>query len=666
MIKKFNSQALAWLGLLALMLIECAIFKTYITREIVPFYPKSYDQAAYLAESYKIYEQMLAKDRIFSVLLHHHLLPQTLLFHVQAGLIYLLFGANRITSLFINFAYFAVLQLFAFSTLKYLTGRYRYGFIFIGMLLAAKSLFMAGDFRIDFIASCLYGILCFAILRSNVFLSRKWTLISAMIAILLVTMRYVTICYVLGMLGVVGIIYLLLWGRGANQFKQQNKTRIINMAIYGGCILLVVVPLVWLNWDLIQSYYVVGHATGAEKSMRLKDGLKLTHLNNAYLYYPVVFFNYHFSDYIIYQLFAALLICWIGVSVSARNKVAINKAINIKIDYKNALILLVVGVLIPLLVLTMDDNKSILVINVILVPFVILLLFVFAYLFEGVEAKSKDYANKSLFIVCGFFILMGIYNYAFHFSHERGHAVAGDKDFVVTRITEDIGNYAAFLGWRNITQAADYLVDYINAPLTPFYYEMHGVYFDVITTSLGNSLMSTPTRQQAFDALKQADIYTVNLSHFDPDKIYPFDHSIKPFRAELQKTAAKNLVVLGDYVIENNHLRVYVRPDANIQMANDIMLIQVPAVVAQQVNKMQLEGGSSDKNISLVSAEAVVDSKVQQVTAKMTLQSRHYIITISMPSAKLDKPVLLQLAFSKNAASNMTTPTKKTFIMREG
>src|SRR6202043_1491422 len=54
------------------------------------------------------------------------------------------------------------------------------------------------DFRINFSAYCLYGIWVCSVIRSHLFLDRRWTIGSGLIAALLVLTRFLTISYLLG------------------------------------------------------------------------------------------------------------------------------------------------------------------------------------------------------------------------------------------------------------------------------------------------------------------------------------------------------------------------------------------------------------------------------------------------------------------------------------
>ena len=97
-----------------------------------------------------------------------------------------------------------------------------YGYIALGLILSQITLwFWQGgglfDFRMDFLAYCLYGIWACAVIRSQLFLHRYWSLGSGLIGAFLVLNRFVTFTYLVGVSAgfalVCGIVDFLASGR---------------------------------------------------------------------------------------------------------------------------------------------------------------------------------------------------------------------------------------------------------------------------------------------------------------------------------------------------------------------------------------------------------------------------------------------------------------------
>src|SRR5262249_2617958 len=141
--------------------------------------------------------------------------PQGVLFGVQGGALFSIFGASRMKALAINFAYFALLQITTFSTLRWLTGRLSVAFLGLGMMLLLNAPFMPFgaivDYRIDFSSLCLYGILVCLVIRSGVFESWRWSLAAGGVAGWMILYRFFTGAYVFGAFGLVLCFLVFRW-----------------------------------------------------------------------------------------------------------------------------------------------------------------------------------------------------------------------------------------------------------------------------------------------------------------------------------------------------------------------------------------------------------------------------------------------------------------------
>lgn len=672
-----NKQSLySWLGFIFLLLVEFAIFRNYINREIIPFYPKSYDQTVYLLESYKLHENMLFKGRILKYVTQFPLLPQSLLFHVQAALFFLFFGASRFSALMINFIYFALLQTVSFGLFKSISGKYRYGFIFCGILLTTNSIILSNDFRIDFIAACLYGITCAAIIKSHILLSRRWTWISLGSSVLLIMMRYVSVCYVIGLMGLLFLYHLCCYfflyylPKGSDPFDIENKIsdtkkRLGNLLLFGLGLLFFIAPILWLNLDIIYHYYIVGHVTGDEKLMRLTVALNIMHVPYTFLFYPKVFFSSHFTPTTLIQLGCILMLyCFVILYLKYQRHIkAIGK---LSFNIKDNIIFLLLAVFVPTFVLSMDMSKSFLVINIILAPFIYLLLFIYIFFSEKLFILIPRLANQLLTMVTIFFLSVGIYSYCMHLGKERNHHYRDDKDFQVTKMVDAIGDYAGNLHWQTINASSDYLDDYINAPIGPFYYERHGELFDVTTLPLGNNGMTRITKETAFTSLANADIFTTNLTKYTPDKIFPFEQSIAPFRGELQRYARQHMVELGDYFISNYWLRVYARPDLLLRglVAGKIpsagIWLVIPSAVANQVSAITLYGAAKGTGPITVSAST---TNAQYLSTQLSIKNNQYQVRFVLPTWQHTEPLIIHLLFKTDNVA-LQAPIKKQFEMK--
>jgi hypothetical protein len=80
---------------------------------------------------------------------------------------------------------FAILQLFAFYTARTVWGNRTYGYLTVGLIVCQMTPWLGTgglfDFRMDFIAYCLFGVWVCAALRSNLFRDWRWAVAAGFI-----------------------------------------------------------------------------------------------------------------------------------------------------------------------------------------------------------------------------------------------------------------------------------------------------------------------------------------------------------------------------------------------------------------------------------------------------------------------------------------------------
>lgn len=129
------------------------------------------------------------------------------------------------------------------------------------------------DFRIDFMAFCLYGIFMACVVKSNLFLDFKWSVITALVAIFLMLFRFITTVYLLSVLWPM-VFYFVLMVR-VSYFKSDelscNQKRLKHLIIITAFLTIIALCYVWLNQEALYNYYMVGHFLGDEKKIRAKE-----------------------------------------------------------------------------------------------------------------------------------------------------------------------------------------------------------------------------------------------------------------------------------------------------------------------------------------------------------------------------------------------------------
>jgi hypothetical protein len=348
-------DALGWAAVGALLLLQYGLFRQCVLREVAWAYPGCYDQTVYLTQSYDTYEHVRACG-VYDGLKYGYYLrtPTGALLHLQAALLFFLLGASRLSALTLNFLYFALLQLALVGTLRWLTRRWSVALLGVGLLLSALTPFMEVggvlDFRLDFIACCLFGVFVCAVLRSDVLRSRGWALAVGATASWLVLTRCLTLVYLAGMAGPLAL-YLLyrLWRPASAEGRRAAARRLAGLALAGAVVAAVVLPVLWDRREQLWGYYVVGHVTGVEKFIRAGNG------DLTWYYLPSLLRDHAGPTFLKLAGLALLVAAGAAVFRRARGATAAGAA---RLELAPAFAYLALAVAVPLAALTIDMHRS--------------------------------------------------------------------------------------------------------------------------------------------------------------------------------------------------------------------------------------------------------------------------------------------------------------------
>lgn len=584
------TKRLFWIGLLSgIFLCEYLLFRTYILREVVSNYPAYSDQPAFLRFDYEVYEHILNEG--FFQGLAHALMVCNPLFHIQVVIFFVFFGASRASALTLNFCYFLILQVVTFKTAKSLTGNRLLAITLLGLFLTALTPFFSvgglWDFRTDMMAFCLYGIFIAAVIKSEIFLNKKWAIISAFVAVALILLRTVTIAYV-GLIFGFLLCYFLLYryfvaARDGTKFEQV-RMRLKNFLFFGGIVAISCMPFIWFFRANFYGYYMVGHFVNNEKYVRAQMAGVINLASNL-LFYPIVVVKSHIGI-----LAGSLCLLLIGISIYGFIK---NKfRIKYRISFKEAAVFLIICILAPLLALTFDLSKSGIVAGIMVPPIFWLVFWIF------IHALGKQpwlgWRKDVIPALSAIIISLGIINYAYYFvKHDQLYERGLDQ---ITKMYDDIGSYFYTVQKEQINFAADQVNDYLNLNvLTVLFYEKHNILLNSRMT-LGTTLFAL-NLEQALEALQESDVFIANLNDYEREDAYPFNVSIRSIRPQLKEYAERVFISLGDYDFKGSTYRVYIRPIIQIWggtgdkwITDQGIFLRIPAQITQPISKIILQG----------------------------------------------------------------------------
>jgi hypothetical protein len=659
MFGNYQDKKSSWMfwGLFAcLILVQFLLFRTYAMREVVGYYPPNHDQTYYLMSSYHLYEEILKHGVARAVIDSCHS-PTGFLMPVLAGVFFMLTGASRFNALLLNFSFFVSLQIVMIKVVRDLSGKLSLSVLAVGLLLAVNApFFWAGgmmDFRIDFMAFSLFGIFVSTVMKSRVFELRKWSLIAGLIASVLILLRYITAVYIVTIFCPMATYLLLvkygLWrSRRSEQQKRVTLVRIKNLFLCSGAIAILTFPFLWINRGGIYNYYFIGHVLGEEKNIRAAEQ-GITGLVSSVLYYPRSILLDHIGVGALAITCVILSVILVGFFTGGKNhEVSTQRESFLREGFG----FLTLCILSPILVLTLDTSKSPVVGNIVVAPFLWMVIFILLHL----NRRMRKVIVKAIFNVV--VIITLLYAISNQFSHYGRHGSLYDRKMLgVTKMYEDIALYCKKMELVQPRISVDRTRDYLAVPmLSSFCYEINDILLKPIV-KIGNSIFSI-SRDEALRGIRDSDIVIVGMSTYKDQSVFPFDISMKSIRPIMKKALHDEFMALGDYYFDASQFRVYVRPDFAISglsgdwITSEGIVLRIPSAVAKRASEVVLEGTS---NFEWVSPDLKVYAEVintaypdKTLETRMMVSGDHYLVRCYLPHKVAEnEPLRIRVTFSE-------------------
>ena len=511
--------------LLLFIAFQALVCYNFYIREIAWYPPGNYDQTYYLMVAYRTQERVLTNG--FGQLLRLVGSGSSTGLALETGgtLSGLVLGGARLPQLLLNFLSFCVLQVVAFATARGAFGSRAYSYMLLGLILCQITpWYWAGgmfDFRFDFVAYCLYGVWICAAIRSKLFFDRRWAIACGLIGALLVLTRFLTIVYLLGIsAGFAGLCAVVgfLW-QVDSDLARRMRERLYNLAISVGVLVVIVAPFFIRSWAQIFWYYGFQHVLGAVKNVRAHQ-LGNDTLTEHLLFYPNSILRDQWGPVFLLGSAIALmgtLIARIMNPAGAPNA----KASRQEETFLLQIIFLLGAILGPIVVLTVDTDKSPMVSSIVGVP-AALLVVVLAARAASIRELGPSPIRKSV-IACSLAIFpLGV---ASEFDHLSRHLPEYTQRRDLKRLVELnkwLVNYASEHGWVDPGISFDVLSPWLYAPgITCTGYEKLGLFVE-FHRLLGDSM--GVERQEALSLLEKSDfliLTTQGRTGLGPARISP-------------------------------------------------------------------------------------------------------------------------------------------------
>jgi hypothetical protein len=256
---------LGWVAFILVMLAEFTLFDQHGAHYVTRVLPRWNDQIQYLSEAYKGYETLHTQGLAAG-------LRQTLaeptsqgtLHDFWAMLLFSLVGPSRSAALALNMLFFLAWQAALFLAVRRCLGSRALAWSAVALLAALQLPWLyapgsATDFRLDFMAACMFGICCCTCYLSEGFTRRGWSLVFGLTVGLCFGTRFITGTYFL-------LIYpaLFAW----ILLTPQRRQGVRNLVFAGLATFLLVGPLFYWNREQMMDYYYYGHLVGPESVIR--------------------------------------------------------------------------------------------------------------------------------------------------------------------------------------------------------------------------------------------------------------------------------------------------------------------------------------------------------------------------------------------------------------
>jgi len=611
-----------------LFIVEALLFWAFYAREIAPYPPQNFDQAVYLTQAYTLQEDVSTKglDEFWRELWRNDH-ASSLALPIEGALFGLVLGGARLPQLCVLFVAFCVLQIFAFSTARTVFRDRIYGLIALGLIVSQSTLwFWAGgifDFRIDFLAYCLYGIWTCAVMRSAFFADRRWSIGCGLVGALLVLHRFLAVLYLVGVCAGFAIFCGLVWflNRSHIDLVAQMKRRLLNLALMLVAFATILGPILFINWTTIYNKY--GYAQFVyEKDIRARE-FGVFNLSDNLLFYPRSIVLDHLGPSFLWASVIGLAGALLAHLLSRSARVAESTEDRDNKAFLLGIVFLLGAICGPIILLTFDISKSPVIGGIVGVPAALLVVSLIARIAPAASYRDSTHVHKVLLASSFLIFLFGAYNQLSHSSkHWMGSAQRRDLQRVA-ELDRWLVDYANEHNWRSPIISFDMISGWFLAEaITASGYEQTGELVN-FRPGFGNAgeLMGIE-RSPALTLLAQSDF--VLLSTMPKTGLYPFYQKVSEYWYDLKDWADKNLTVARSIPFDKFTITVYVRPSPKIlNLSGDWITSKGISILANRrdLERFPLVRISGPANFSLLPKIPTVTTTIETEAGSAALSS---------------------------------------------
>ena len=652
--KKYFNDKLILAGLFVL---EWLLFQTYFIREISWGYPIGHDQTVYLSRYYSDCLELL-NEGIFGYLIKPWVggysdVPTGILLQYEAALSSLIFGASRLNALFVNFINYVFLQILFYVSIKRIANNdTAFSLLCLGLLLAVGTPFLIFggifDFRLDFLAFCLFGSFAASVVTSNAFENRRWALVSGALGGLVILSRFNTVIYMalIYLILLSATILICLYKKYRSQSYQSEIIRTKNILLSASSIFIIsCLPFVF-SMKAIIAYYSVVNAKEGYSIWSIERGV--TSVYDNIIYYLTVSFSQMKTVILVTASLSISFIIVFAKKVDCSSRVFSR--------LKNNFVFLVISFCIPLLILFSVKSSNQCVISIINVPFLFLLIFPLLIVYSGINDKAKSVCKVIFIIIFILSVLLQVNSYS-----KRGfHAKNRSDTLQVIDLYEKMGDLCQLYD----INAPKILIDSVRQYFTPGI--LDGLFFEQHHSLLKARMLLAfdiflEDKRAALKQVDECDFALLTYKSFPHERNYPVTNTINSIRDELNRLVIKTMLHVDSRVIEGRTVDLFMKPQLKIRglsggwITSDGLIIEVlPKHI--KPGAVLLLGGSFNPNWLpyenlFVSAKVVKQGKTEKpLESKLAVEGSRYSIKVFLPEKNgllgQEEPLRIKLSFS--------------------
>ncbi len=544
-------------GLGTLVICQGLLFWHFCATQIVPAFPRGYDQTAYLGISYDMYEAFhVGGVQAGLAEIGKLTAPQGILLEIEAGLAQVMLGPGRMPALLLNFAHLTLFEI-ALVVVCLWMRRPALGLALSGLLLSAASLYhdMGGmpDFRLDFAAFCVFGVLVCVAIRARLFRFRAWTVVFGVWVAALLLIRTIYLAYVAPGLALwLGVLLMVRHRPGV-----EARARLTNLTIAALIPALLWAPSLLLRWQAILAYYVYGHRSN-EAALRAREFGVFSSWDHL-TYYPRSVIDAHAGWPFLVLAAIVLLALFAGwrrdtVPDDAAEQRA-GRALT-RADALLGLVWLTLTAVATYLVLTADVSKSPIVGGV-FIAMALPAMPLWAILMRS--PNETGWRVAALLLVCA----AGQAIFVAHMRRQGNIPVdsADMRDYgammdTMTRLSANLNRHSPMVSFDALTEYSHVGV------LKAMAFERLGVSLSPVP-GLGAIELALPaiTQSEADARLERSDFAVIGKDR-DPngDEVYPVNASLRRLAPHLYEKASREMVRVRDANFFGRHVTLFMKP----------------------------------------------------------------------------------------------------------